>query len=312
MSPKMQSQTNAGSDSIKVLANNRTIRREQGFDVYILSNQWAELAVVPELGAKIISLKNLRTGREWMWHPDGGLKLFQNWMGDDFSNGPLVGMDECLPTISPCVWRGRELPDHGEVWTAAWEVDPEPWKNGCLGTSISLKASPFDFARTVELYENEVRLNYQLTNRSPEPEYFLWAMHPLLRLQTEDRLMLPKSTRALWNGLDWIDAIESAVPRGNCSKLIGGPVTEGVASIQNRRSGDRLQFEWSPSENNALGLWLTRGGWHGHHHFAMEPTNAGADALTDAVASKWCGALAGASSTAWQVRLRLGLEPITK
>lgn len=302
----MQSHTITGSDSIKIMANDCSVRREQGFEVYILSNQEAELAVVPELGAKIISLKNHHTGREWMWHPDSGMKLFQNWLGDDFSKGPLVGMDECLPTIQPCVWRGRTLPDHGEVWSAAWEVDPEAWKNGSLRTSVRLKTSPFDFTRTIELRENEVRLNYQLANRSPEPEYFLWAMHPLLRLQAEDRLVLPKSTRALWNGLEWIDAIDSAVPKGNCSKLIGGPLTEGIASIHNRRTGDRLQFEWSPSENNGLGLWLTRGGWHGHHHFAIEPTNAGADALTVAVAREWCGRLADASSTAWQVLLRIG------
>lgn len=306
MSSKLQSHTEAASDLVKSLANNCIIRREQGFDVYILGNHEAELAVVPELGAKIISLKNRHTGREWMWHPDGGLKLFQNWSGDDFSNGPLVGMDECLPTIEPCVWRGRKLPDHGEVWTAAWDVDAEAWKNGFLRTSVRLKTSPFDFARTIELRNNEVHLDYQLTNRSSEPEYFLWAMHPLLRLQTEDRLVLPKSTRSLWNGTEWIDAIDSAVPKEKCSKLIGGPLTEGVASIQNRCTGDHLQLKWSPSQNNALGLWLTRGGWHGHHHFAIEPTNAGADALTNAVAREWCGRLAGDSSTTWQVRFHIG------
>lgn len=306
MTSRLESNAKAGAGPVRFLANNCSVRPEQGFNVYTLSNQEAELAVVPELGAKIISLKNHHTGREWMWYPAGGLKLFQNWSGDDFSNSPLVGMDECLPTIGPCVWRGRKLPDHGEVWTAAWGIDPEAWKNGSLKTSVSLKTSPFDFARTIELHENEIRLHYQLTNRSSESEYFLWAMHPLLRLQPDDQLVLPKSTRALWNGLDWIDAIDSAVPKGNCSKLIGGPLTEGMVSIQNRRTGDRLQFEWSPSENNALGLWLTRGGWHGHHHFAMEPTNGGADALTDAAARKWCGTIAGSSSMNWQVRFRIG------
>ena len=306
MSFRLQSNANAGAEPIKLLANNCSVRREQGFQVYILSNRQTELAVVPELGAKIISLKNRRTGREWMWHPDGGLRLFRNCPGEEFSSSPLVGMDECLPTIEPCVWRGHKLPDHGEVWAAAWDVDAEAWKNGFLRTSVSLKTSPFDFARTIELHENEVRLNYQLINRSAASEYFLWAMHPLLRLQVEDQLVLPKSTRALWNGFDWIDAVDSAVPKGKCSKLLGGPLTEGMASIENRRTGDRLQLEWSPSENNALGLWLTRGGWHGHHHFAVEPTNSGADALTDAVAREWCGRLAGSSSTGWEVIFRVG------
>src|SRR5882724_10779024 len=89
------------ANNMKALANNLTVRREQGFDVHALSNEDVEIAVVPELGAKIISLKNLRTGREWMWHPQGGVKLFRNQSGDDFSKSPLVGADECLPTIAP-------------------------------------------------------------------------------------------------------------------------------------------------------------------------------------------------------------------
>src|SRR6266581_8029679 len=81
------------------LRNHYTVRREQGFEIFILSNQEIELAVVPELGARIISLKDLRTGREWLWHPAGRRKLFRNRTGDNFASSPLVGLDECLPTI---------------------------------------------------------------------------------------------------------------------------------------------------------------------------------------------------------------------
>ena len=290
---------------MKALTNHAIVRREQDFAVYVLSNREAEVAVVPELGARVISLKNRRTGREWMWHPAGGLNLFQNRPGDDFSNGPLAGMDECLPTIEHCVWRGRRLPDHGEVWTAAWDVDGEAWKSGLIKTSVSLNISPLDFDRTIELDENEIRLAYRLVNRSSAPEYFIWAMHPLLRLQPDDRLELPPSTRALMNGKGWIDALDSAIPMGDSSKVLAGPLKEGFAAIHSGRTGDRVEFEWIPDENNGLGLWLTRGGWHGHHHFAIEPTNSGVDALTTAVARQWCGMLHGAASIMWQVRIRI-------
>ena len=71
-------------------------------------------------------------------------------------------------------------------------------------------------------------------------------------------------------------------------------------------TGDRFEFSWDPAENNALGFWLTRGGWHGHHHFAIEPTNAGADSLTAAAGREWCGTVAGYGTVSWQVRLRIG------
>src|ERR1041385_8547677 len=99
-----------------------TTRREQGFEVFILGSQEVEVAVVPELGARIISLKDLRTGREWLWHPAGGRKLFRNRAGDNFARSPLVGVDECLPTIAPFSGQHRVLPDQGEGGAAAGGV----------------------------------------------------------------------------------------------------------------------------------------------------------------------------------------------
>jgi galactose mutarotase-like enzyme len=290
---------------MKVLTTNFAVRQEQGFDVYALSNDKVEVAVVPELGAKIISIKNRSTGREWMWHPSDGLALFHNRPGDDFSNSPLIGVDECLPTIEPCVWRGRKIPDHGEVWSAAWKVDDDAWKKGALKTSVRLEISPFDFGRTIELDDNEICLSYELNNRNSAPESFLWAMHPLLKLQTGDQLVLPASTRNLLNGETWLDAIDSVTPRGGCSKLVAGPVSEGRAGIRNNISGEKFELEWNASENNGLGLWLTRGGWHGHHHFAIEPTNAGADGLTSAVSRECCGTVPANSAVTWQIRVRI-------
>ena len=70
----------------------KTFRRsEQGFDVFGLRNEAVELALVPELGAKVILLRNLVTGYEWMWHPPTGMKLFRNQLGDDFAASTMTG-----------------------------------------------------------------------------------------------------------------------------------------------------------------------------------------------------------------------------
>ena len=291
---------------MNVVENNCAVRHEQGFEVFILSNQDVELAMVPELGARIISLKDLRTGREWLWHPDGGRKLFRNRASDNFESSPLVGLDECLPTIAPCSWQERNLPDHGEMWTEAWSLDLEAWERGLLRTSVSLRISPFDFERTIELQEKEVRFSYRLYNRAAATEFYLWAMHPLLRLQVGDQLELPALTRALLNGAPWLDALSLARPKGDCEKLFACRVSEGRAAINNPETGDRLEFVWDAAENNTLGLWLNRGGWHGHHHFALEPANGEPDVLTAAAQRKCCGAVALHSSVTWQVCIRVG------
>ena len=96
-------------------------RSQDGFTVVGLRSANLELAVVPELGAKIISLRSLPSGHQWLWRPTPELKLFRNKPGDDFATSTMTGIDECIPTISACAWRGRNLPDHGEDWIA------RPW-----------------------------------------------------------------------------------------------------------------------------------------------------------------------------------------
>jgi hypothetical protein len=291
---------------MKAFANSLTIQQFQGFAVHTLRSEMVSLSVVPELGAKIISLKDLCTRREWLWHPRNNLELFRNKPRDAFSDSPLVGMDECLPTILPCTWRGRELPDHGEVWNHAWVVDQEAWQLGVLKTVIKLKSSPFVFERAIALQGREIRIDYKLSNLENTEENFVWAFHPLLRLNAEDQLDLPGSTRKLLNGETWVDAVASAIPASNCAKAFAHPLSEGWAAVKNGVTGDRLEFIWDSFQNNSLGLWITRGGWHGHHHFAIEPTNADHDCLATASKRRRCGIVPGNSSVNWQLLLRIG------
>jgi len=279
----------------------------QGFRVHVLKSRQVELAIVPALGAKIISLKNRNTGREWLWHPDNSLKLFKNKPADDFSLSPLVGIDECLPTIAPCSWQDRQLPDHGEVWSLPWNLNDSDWTQSKITTGIRLKISPFEFERTVELMGNSVQLSYKLTNLSSADESYLWAMHPLIRTEKDDQLEFPSSTIERINAGKWDASVTSIIPEGESLKAFARPVSEGQATIRNTRTGDRLEFSWNPAENNTLGLWLTRGGWHGHHHLAVEPTNATDDALTIAVQRDEGGHVSAHGTKKWTVTLRLGI-----
>src|SRR5580658_3308705 len=93
--------------------------------------------------------------------------------------------------------------------------------------------------------------------------------------------------------------------RRRLHQTLAYPLSEGFCAIHNRHTGEQLDLQWSPSENNALGLWLTRGGWHGYHHFAMEPSNADADTLTAAATRNRCRVVAPGGSATWQVSFRI-------
>ena len=208
-------------------------RTEQGFSVFTLRTASLELSAVPELGTKIISLKNLRTNREWMSCRSGGMRLFRNRPGDDFATSTLVGWDECLPTIAPCTWKSRTLPDHGEVWSVPWEVDQESWRRGVLSTRVRLSVSPLVFQRTIELADREVQLRYALTNEGDERESFLWAMHPLLTIHDGDRFDLSPEVRDQLSTKNWIDSLTFDNQTPACAKVFAGPLSQGRAGIVN-------------------------------------------------------------------------------
>jgi hypothetical protein len=272
---------------------------------YRLANRFLCIEVIPELGAKIVSMRNLATGREWMWRPRPDAKLFRNQPADAFDASTLIGADECVPTIAPCRFHGRELPDHGEVWSAPWAVDSATLSAHQIETTIRFPRSPLELRRTVSLKENEILFDYLLTSLSSKPESFLWAFHPLMPLETGDCIELPPHIKSVKLGAvkgiagptgdhwDWpapvpgirLDRIDFGSNAPAYAKLFAEfpPGAEGFAAI--RRGRERLLFRFDAAQIPAVGLWFSRGAWNGHTHMAIEPANAPTDSLCKVAAT---------------------------
>jgi len=299
----------------------------QGFRVFGLRNADVEIAVMPELGAKIISLVNRLTGREWMWSPPQGPKLARLPTRAPFPESSLVGADECIPTIAPCWWRGLEMADHGEVWTESWDLDAGDFKQGTITTRLRMPISPLEIERSISLEARTVRLQYTLRNLSSEPFEYIWAFHPLMNIEKGDRIILPESCTQvrteeatgcplgvrgdLWR---WPDPIEGIhLDRFNLGgenravKLFTEPLTVGYAAIQNERTKESLTFEFDAQQLNTLGIWMNLGGWSGYSHIALEPTSGAPDAL-DLAVQEWkrFGSLAPEAIGQWEFTMTVG------
>ena len=297
----------------------------QGFHVCGLRSQAVELRVLPQLGAKLFSLRHLPSAREWMWSPTNDAPLFANALEDAFPQSTLVGGDECIPTIAPCRWRNRELPDHGEAWSQSWD-----WKleDGALTTRLELPISPLSFQRVISLENETVHLRYTLQNLSDEPLEYIWALHPLMAIKDGDQIVLPSDCHrvrvdaavgcALGERaaeLDWpmprpdvrLDDLDFGRP--NCAlKVFTSRLSQGKAAIHNRHSGEYLRFAFDVQELDTLGIWINRGGWAGHHHVAIEPTGGAPDAL-DVAVQEWrrFTHLEAGETRGWSLRLELGV-----
>lgn len=271
-----------------------------GFHAYTIRGDRTSATIVPELGAKVVSLRNEVSKREWLWHPGEKLRLFRNPPTDLFEISPLAGWDECIPTIASCRWKDRALPDHGEVWALPWTLLSADKQKIALG--IDLPVSPFRFERTLAWEDRALVASYKLVNRSNDEEEFLWAVHPLFAVQEGDWIDVPAETRELLGKPAWLDTLDlSTVPDG-CVKTFASPLNEGRAAIANKVTGDRLALSWNVQEHDILGIWLTRGGWRGHHHLALEPTSGMPDSLAE---HSRCAILPARGTRTWSVRFEL-------
>ena len=248
--------------------------------------------MVPALGGRVISLRSLRSGRQWCWHQHRPDWLWRNRPGDDFGASTQAGIDECVPTVAACTWRGRELPDHGELWAEAWALDRVQLDCGRLSSTVPLKVAPFVFGRTIHGDgSGGFIFDYLLSNRGSQDEEFMWCLHPLFTIEEGDRLELPTEVseirldggigdRPMMRGDTWsypgpfpgfrLDRMQTpGMPRG-CVKGFTGALSMGRAAIENEGSGDRIEIAWDVGVAPYLGLWLNRG-HGGFHHVALSP-----------------------------------------
>lgn len=187
------------------------------------------LTLIPALGGKVSSLRDLRSGREWLWrHPR--LPYRQVAHGSSYvETADTGGWDECFPTVAPCAypsepWAGAQLQDHGELWSQAAEFEiVEPAVGSCPGdcrlptadqpagdayqpsdaATLALRtrwrgyALPYSFERMLTLAAGSatVRADYRVTNTTDAALQFIWCAHPLLAIEPGMRLLLPPEAR---------------------------------------------------------------------------------------------------------------------
>ena len=175
---------------------NSTISRAtwHGQDAFVQENDTIRLVTVPDLGAKIVSLFDKRSRREWLVGP-GERALAKVPYGASFVDQDMSGWDEMFPTIVACAypapgaWVGTQLPDHGEVWPLSWVLEPSDPDTLKLG--VEGKALPYRLARTLSFASSNIlEMAYELQNLGDERMPYLWSAHPQFVCDDEAEIRL--------------------------------------------------------------------------------------------------------------------------
>jgi hypothetical protein len=94
----------------------------RGLQALVLDNGLVRVVILPELGGKIWELRDLTTGRQFLWQ-NPRIQPTKVQFAAGYDDQFFGGWDELFPNDVPEALRGEEFPDHGETWTLAWQWD---------------------------------------------------------------------------------------------------------------------------------------------------------------------------------------------
>jgi galactose mutarotase-like enzyme len=287
----------------------------EGFDSLSVQTGVMELSIIPELGGKVNSLRDPRTGREWLWrHPRFPYKQVAH--GSSYTAASDTGgWDECFPSVAQCEypsapWQGAAIQDHGELWSqvAEFEVNEQADKVTLL-TRWQGIVLPYTFTRVITLNENSsiVHVAYEVVNNADQPINYVWCIHPLLAIEPGMELLLPPS--ALFNvggsippdlvslekklqypfaasGLNFPALPETIV--GRAIKIWSDPLPVGGGWASLRAHNGELKMRWDVALLPQVAAWMNFGAWAAdggtpYFNLGLEPCMGAQDSLNDAV-----------------------------
>lgn len=234
--------------------------------------------VNPRRGAKITSLVDA-DGTEWLAQGNPRPRVAP---GTPFVDAEMQGWDECAPTIVACRVPNHDLPDHGDLWDAEFDVDGD--LVSAVGTSMSYR-----FQRRIRSTPTGLRLDYS-AEALARPIPFLWAAHPQFAAPPGTRVELPSI-------IDVVDVLDPATPQlawtrelsaidtlsiGECRKVYVAPSTPIDRARLVRPDGSGLLLRWSDT-CPYLGIWFDQSAYSDTPVIALEPATAYFDSLERAV-----------------------------
>lgn len=273
-------------------------------DAIIMKNKYLEIRLLPKLGFKMASFKYIPKDKELLFQPTKGLYDIP-FYGAAFEEYDTSGLDEMIPTIDKCDYRGNTLPDHGEVWSVPWNVEIV---GKSLKGNIKLKTLPLIFYKSLCFHdENTIKVEYKVENLEDQEIEFLWALHGLNVFDDKTEIIVPKEAKNIINVHE--NDLLGEVGRKNSfpiAKDVEGnfidltllknykdnrcykyyfldQLEEGNVGLYYKEENILYTLKYNSKKIPYLGIWITKGGFKGEYNCAIEPSTGYYDSLELAI-----------------------------
>lgn len=262
----------------------------------VLSNACLRVEFLPEPGGKMVSLKDLRSGYEYLVQREGKTYRDQPFAGN-YVEGECSGYDDMFPTIDACdyqeqPWKGTPMSDHGEVWSLPWasEISSDSLKLTVKGIRF-----PYILQKEISFVSDDIlHFRYQLLNTGEHDLEFLWAGHFMINIEPGTRVEVPgdcrkavsilsNSNRTYGEVMDWpvfsdaqgndyhADVVRPAESRGFEKYYFRDKLRDGWCRLVYPDKKKQLTISFSADTVPYLGLLMNENGWGDLYNIFIEP-----------------------------------------
>lgn len=150
------------------------------------------------VGSRMVSLIDKSSGREFLLQGKSE-KCITGTYDSYLPDFDPFGFDEMFPTINECFyedypWKGVRIPDHGEVWSLEWDCGI--YSDDSLGMSVHGIRLPYRLEKRISFRQDHIlRIDYRACNLSPFYMNFLWAAHPMIKVEENSEVILPPESK---------------------------------------------------------------------------------------------------------------------
>src|ERR1700749_2459103 len=109
----------ARGDFTMILANETSLG---SLRLLRLENEWLFLSLLPDVGAKILTLFDKKRERQLLWE-NPRIRPQTYPVDANFDNHWCCGWDDAYPTADACVHKGELFPNLGELRSLHWTVE---------------------------------------------------------------------------------------------------------------------------------------------------------------------------------------------
>jgi len=281
--------------------------RQAEISTLVLENEKVRAVVAPELGARILSLIYKPTETDFAWHsPDASLKKPTMELEN------VSGFFDCVPTTDPCTFKGRKLPEGGEVSSVPWRIlKTEQTRNiARIRAEAKCKIYPLLIRKEISLGKNSsvLSLEHELRNLSDETLEYHYSSHNTLHVTPFHRIVLPHDVSKVKLGyagqfgkmgdeITWPECVDNKGERVDVGKirtpcektmenLYTGRLKERWSALINEARQEAIGFRFDGDALPYILICTNNTGWRNYYFAAIEPVTGRPDNL-DVAVNQW-------------------------